>query len=296
MVTRIRAALLLALARVGALVAPPSLRMRRRPAPRQAAAVQDLSGDGGVLKTATTGDGAPAFGNDGDVALLTYEARTASGQLLDRGVQTQYTVGDQQFIPGWDLCVRSLAVGERASFAVSSDYAYGISGVPPAVLENEPLTFEVTAIEYRGNIQTSASFASDAPLTPRTPGSIKAEFERRQAEKAVRASSDRALRDERDAGASPLDQVKNAFGNASKGGGIQFSAFGQPDPTSKEFEDQAVTQDMKNEAKKRFSLRTRHSKNLEKMAGHFEALLEAVMTSQTRSCCITSRDLSKQLL
>ena len=48
-------------------------------------------------------------------------------------------------------------------------------------------------------------------------------------------------------------QVKNAFGNASKGGGIQFSAFGQPDPTSKEFEDQAVRQDMKNEAKKRFS-------------------------------------------
>mmetsp|Transcript_16743 Transcript_16743/g.43900 ORF Transcript_16743/g.43900 Transcript_16743/m.43900 type:complete len:288 (+) Transcript_16743:68-931(+) len=213
MVTRIRAALLLALARVGALVAPPSLRMRRRPAPRQAAAVQDLSGDGGVLKTATTGDGAPAFGNDGDVALLTYEARTASGQLLDRGVQTQYTVGDQQFIPGWDLCVRSLAVGERASFAVSSDYAYGLRGVPPAVLENEPLTFDVTAIEYRGNIQTSASFASDAPLTPRTPGSIKAEFERRQAEKAVRASSDRAVREERDAGASPLDQVKNAFGD-----------------------------------------------------------------------------------
>ena len=183
MVTRIRAALLLALARVGALVAPPSLRMRRRPAPRQATAVQDLSGDGGVLKTATTGDGAPAFGNDGDVALLTYEARTASGQLLDRGVQTQYTVGDQQFIPGWDLCIRSLAVGERASFAVSSDYAYGIQGVPPAVLANEPLTFDVTALEYRGNIQTSASFASDAPLTPRTPGSIKAEFERRQAEK-----------------------------------------------------------------------------------------------------------------
>ena len=213
MVTRIRAALLLALARVGALVAPPSLRMRRRPAPRQATAVQDLSGDGGVLKTATTGDGAPAFGNDGDVALLTYEARTASGQLLDRGVQTQYTVGDQQFIPGWDLCVRSLAVGERASFAVSSDYAYGIQGVPPAVLANEPLTFDVTALEYRGNIQTSASFASDAPLTPRTPGSIKAEFERRQAEKAVRASSDRALRDERDAEASPLDQVKNAFGD-----------------------------------------------------------------------------------
>ena len=149
----------------------------------------------------------------GDVALLTYEARTASGQLLDRGVQTQYTVGDQQFIPGWDLCVRSLAVGERASFAVSSDYAYGIQGVPPAVLANESLTFDVTALEYRGNIQTSASFASDAPLTPRTPGSIKAEFERRQAEKAVRASSDRALRDERDAEASPLDQVKNAFGD-----------------------------------------------------------------------------------
>ena len=98
-------------------------------------------------------------------------------------------------------------------FAVSSDYAYGIQGVPPAVLANEPLTFDVTALEYRGNIQTSASFASDAPLTPRTPGSIKAEFERRQAEKAVRASSDRALRDERDAEASPLDQVKNAFGD-----------------------------------------------------------------------------------
>ena len=125
-------------------------------------------------------------------------------------MQTQYTVGDQQFIPGWDLCVRSLAVGERASFAVSSDYAYGKQR-PARGPRERAADLRRVALEYRGNIQTSASFASDAPLTPRTPGSIKAEFERRQAEKAVRASSDRALRDERDAEASPLDQ--HAFGD-----------------------------------------------------------------------------------
>lgn len=221
-IARRRAALaLLALVhRSSALVAP---RCAVRPRTLRTA-VQDLSGDGGVLKTSTTGDGALAFANDGDVALLTYEARTASGQLLDRASSpgVQYTVGDQQFIPGWDLCVRSLAVGERASFACAPGYAYGAPGVPPAVRANEPLTFDIAAIEYRGNIQTSASFASDAPLTPRTPGSIKAEFERRRAENALRdTSAENALR-ERDADAGPLDAVKNAFSDLQAGFGKNY--------------------------------------------------------------------------
>ena len=70
----------------------------RAPAPRLAPpargrglrATTDLSGDGLVVKTSTAGgDGAPAFDEDGAVALLTYTARAASGQLLDEGVQQQ---------------------------------------------------------------------------------------------------------------------------------------------------------------------------------------------------------------
>ena len=87
-------------------------------APRVPATVRrfeavDLSGDGGVRKVASAGGSSQGLGEDGAVGVLRFEARTASGQLLDAGEATTYTVGDAAFVAGWDLCVRSLRVGER---------------------------------------------------------------------------------------------------------------------------------------------------------------------------------------
>ena len=152
-----------------AFVMPSSL--VSRPEPRLSATAMvavdvDLSGDGSVRKVASRGgDGAQGFGEDGDVAVLSFVAKTKSGQVLDKGVEAQYTVGDQSYIPGWDLCCRSMRVGEVAAFECGPSYAYGPGGVPPAVKAGEALTFEIEAIEYRGNVRTSSSFASDKSAT-----------------------------------------------------------------------------------------------------------------------------------
>ena len=103
-------------------------------------------------------------------------------------------------------------------------YAYGAAGVPPAVEPGEALAFEVEAVEYRGNVRTSSSFATDAPLTPRTAGAIKAEYEKRRAARAeaeVLGDLAKADRDaaRRDAGLNPLDLAKNAVSDVTE----QFS-------------------------------------------------------------------------
>mmetsp|Transcript_3778 Transcript_3778/g.11180 ORF Transcript_3778/g.11180 Transcript_3778/m.11180 type:complete len:278 (-) Transcript_3778:20-853(-) len=214
----------LILAPADALLAPAP--PRRRLVPRAAV---DLSGDGLVRKVASSGgDGTPAFAADGSVALLTYTARAASGQLLDSGEGAQYTVGDEAWIPGWDLCVRSLAVGEAAAFECAAAYAYGNAGAPPAVAPGEALEFEVRALEYRGNVRTSSSFATDTPLTPRTAGAIKAEYEARRArrEAGEELAAAEALERREALAADPLGAIANLGGELSeKLKGFYFFGF-----------------------------------------------------------------------
>lgn len=214
-----------------ALVLPPS--GRRAPARRFAAPFEavDLSGDGGVVKVASSGggSGSPDLAADGAVGVLRYAARTASGQLLDAAQDAQYTVGDASFVAGWDLCARSLSVGEAASFEVAPAYAYGARGVPPAVKPNEALSLEIACSEYRGNVRTSASFASDTPLTPRTADAIKAEYERRRSSRAVDAGAAedaRALREIEADEAGVLGKLANAVDDAKeKFSGLYFFGF-----------------------------------------------------------------------
>ena len=182
-----------------------------------------------VRKVASSnGGGAKAFDVDGAVALLTYTARAASGQLLDSGEGAQYTVGDEAWIPGFDICVRSLSVGEAAGFECAAKYAYGAAGAPPAVGPDEMIEFEVQALEYRGNIKTSSSFATDTPLTPRTASAIKAEYETRRAKREASdaAAAAEALERREELAADPLAAITSAAGDLrEKLKGFYFFGF-----------------------------------------------------------------------
>lgn len=146
---------------------------------------EDVSGDGGVVKVRSQGvkTGKRLFTEDGAVARLRYKAFGAGGLLLAKADDMTYTVGDQSWVPGFDLAVRSMTVGESAKFECTSAYAYGDQGVPPAVSAGETISLEVDMVDYRGNLATSTSFAQDKPLTPRTATEIKQEYERRRASK-----------------------------------------------------------------------------------------------------------------
>lgn len=146
---------------------------------------EDVSGDGGVVKVWSQGvtTGKRLFVEDGAVARLRYKAFGAAGLLLAKADDMTYTVGDQSWVPGFDLAVRSMIVGESAKFECTSAYAYGDQGVPPAVSAGETISLELDVLDYRGNLATSTTFAQDKPLTPRTATEIKQEYERRRASK-----------------------------------------------------------------------------------------------------------------
>lgn len=152
-----------------------------RPRLSRRATLDDVSGDGGVVKLRSSGGGERRlFGDDGAVARMRYSAYGASGQLLASSEDIIYTVGDPAWLRGLDSAVRSMAVGESADFECSAAYAYGSEGVPPAVAPGETISLHLHVLDYRGNVATSSTFAQDKPLTPRTATEIRDEYERRR--------------------------------------------------------------------------------------------------------------------
>lgn len=136
-----------------------------------------MSGDGGVVKTWTSGAKGPLLlDEDGAVAALSYTA-LCDGTIIAES-DLSYTVGDDEVIRGLDVAVRSMSVGEAADFEIRADYAYG-DGIPPVVGPNATIDLELQVNEYKGNVLTSMTFAQDKPLTPRTAREIKEEYERR---------------------------------------------------------------------------------------------------------------------
>lgn len=94
---------------------------------------------------------------------------------------------DGTMISGWDMGLQGMRIGDEAEIVCSPRYGYGQDGVTPVIPPNADLVFRVAVLGVEGNIMNPASFADANPLTPRTPGDIMAEFERRQELKAGQA-------------------------------------------------------------------------------------------------------------
>jgi FKBP-type peptidyl-prolyl cis-trans isomerase len=55
----------------------------------------------------------------------------------------QFTLGQQQVIPGWDQGLVGMKVGGRRRLTIPPDLAYGAQGQPPTIPANAPLVFDV---------------------------------------------------------------------------------------------------------------------------------------------------------
>jgi FKBP-type peptidyl-prolyl cis-trans isomerase len=111
---------------------------------------QDISGDSGVIKTIIK-EGSGSLIQDGFQVKLNYEGKLENGRVFDSSLiknkPFSFIVGDGKVISGWELGIKSMKIGEKAEFYISSKYGYKKKGIPPIIPPNADLFFEIEVLD-----------------------------------------------------------------------------------------------------------------------------------------------------
>lgn len=166
----------------------------------------------GVAKTVTV-QGTGREIRLGDMIIAKYVCK-AEGveQAFARADRQRFVAGDGTMVPAWDMALRTMREGERATVQVTDPkYGYGEAGIPPFVPSNAKLEFDIEVINIEdtgGMMQGDSSelIAMDGPINrPRTPGAIAAAYEQKMKEKAMNAP------EEKEGLAWAIDKVKSSY-------------------------------------------------------------------------------------
>jgi FKBP-type peptidyl-prolyl cis-trans isomerase len=100
------------------------------------------------LKIETIKEGTGAVVKSGDKITVHYTGTLADGTVFDssktKNEPFTLTIGVGQVIPGWDLGLIGMKVGEVRKLTIPSNLAYGASGIPNSPIgPNATLTFEI---------------------------------------------------------------------------------------------------------------------------------------------------------
>lgn len=68
---------------------------------------------------------------------------------VDRGATFKFIIGSGYVIPGWDLGVMDMKIGEKRRLVISPELAYGARGVPGAIPASATLVFDVELFESK---------------------------------------------------------------------------------------------------------------------------------------------------
>jgi len=94
-----------------------------------------------------TQEGSGKTPQSGDKVEVHYTGKLANGTIFDssvsRGQSFLFQLGVGQVIQGWDEGVALLKVGDKATFTIPSNLAYGEQGAGEVIGPNETLIFEV---------------------------------------------------------------------------------------------------------------------------------------------------------
>ncbi len=92
-------------------------------------------------------EGAGAVAKNGDIVSVHYVGTLENGtkfdSSVDRGVPFEFTLGAGQVIPGWEIGVEGMRVGEKRKLTIPSLLAYGERGAGSVIPPNAALIFEV---------------------------------------------------------------------------------------------------------------------------------------------------------
>ena len=88
--------------------------------------------------------------SNGNKVKVHYKGMLLDGTVFDssfkRNQPIEFTLGIGQAIKGWDEGISLLGIGDKASFIIPSDLAYGASGAGGVIPPNATLVFEVELI------------------------------------------------------------------------------------------------------------------------------------------------------
>lgn len=144
---------------------PPLIfqKMSINDAPEDEVKDQDISGDGGVVKNILT-EGTGSVIQNGFQVKLNYQGKLSDGRVFDSSLTRKkpffFTIGEGKVINGWEIGVKSMKVGEKAKFYISSKYGYKKKGIPPIIPPNADLFFEIEILDA---IEPTKS---DFPINP----------------------------------------------------------------------------------------------------------------------------------
>jgi FKBP-type peptidyl-prolyl cis-trans isomerase len=88
----------------------------------------------------------------GNVVTIHYTGFLTDGSRFDssrdRGKPFKFKLGAEQVIPGLDLGVAQLSIGERAKLKIPSHLAYGDKGFPGLIPGKSELIFDIELITF----------------------------------------------------------------------------------------------------------------------------------------------------
>ena len=92
-------------------------------------------------------EGTGAIAKKGDTVSVHYVGVLENGakfnSSVDRGTPFEFTLGSGQVIPGWDIGVEGMKIGETRKLTIPPELAYGSSGAGSTIPPNATLIFQV---------------------------------------------------------------------------------------------------------------------------------------------------------
>ena len=114
--------------------------------PQQGAIINTMMNKNGVqIEVLKVGTGVVA--KNGDTVTVHYVGTLENGvkfdSSIDRGIPFEFHLGAGQVIPGWEIGVEGMKVGEKRKLIIPSKLAYGERGAGNTIPPNATLIFEV---------------------------------------------------------------------------------------------------------------------------------------------------------
>jgi FKBP-type peptidyl-prolyl cis-trans isomerase FkpA len=101
--------------------------------------------NGIYVTTEKQGNGATPV--QGDVVTVGYVGKFFDGNVFDESNPFSFPVGVGRVIPGWDLALMSMKVGQKSTFIIPSALAYGEGGAGATIPPFTPLVFDIELLE-----------------------------------------------------------------------------------------------------------------------------------------------------